>query len=199
MTRAPAPGTKVPHEEGPPPPPAAPGESPKVPAWLLDFIERAGWSAGQVFFATLLAGGTAATVSNLPWKYAGIMAASAALASIILTAAQYRLKMTKLGFWPDMIVRLGKTFLASLAGSIAAAHPFNVMTFHWSTALNVAAVAVLTAFGKGLLAGTGDAGAAMGMAINALRNPSTLTTRNYLLATRPQDFGPRSTARRTAN
>lgn len=186
MTTAPAPETKVTHEDGPQPPPAKAGELPKLAPWLLDFIERAGWSAGQVFFATLLAGGTAATVANLPWRYASVMALSAALASVILTSIQYLSKMTKLGFWPDIIVRLGKTFLASLAGSVAAAHPFNVTTFHWSTALNVAAVAVLTAFGKGLLARTSDTGAAMagaGIAVNALRNPSTLTTRNYVLAT----------------
>src|SRR5262245_27144011 len=65
-------------------------------AILLDVGERAGWSAGQVFFATLVAGGTAVAVGNLPWKLAGVLAGSAAVASIVLTAIQYAVKQTNL-------------------------------------------------------------------------------------------------------
>lgn len=119
---------------------------------LLDFVERAGWSAGQVFFATLLAGGTTVSVANLPWAYALTVSASAAVASVLLTALQYLTRTTNLSFWPDVAVRLGKTFLASLLASVAAAEVFNVITFDWTTALNVAFVTTLTALGKGLLA-----------------------------------------------
>ena len=93
---------------------------------LADFLERAGWSAGQVFFAALLAGGTAVAVANLPWKYASVLALGTAVASVVLTAIQYLAKATNLPFWTDLLVRLGKTFLVSLAGSFAAAHPFDV-------------------------------------------------------------------------
>ncbi len=46
----------------------------------------------------------------------------------------------------------GQDVPGSLAGSFAAAHPFNIVTFNWTTALNLAALATLTALGKGLLA-----------------------------------------------
>jgi hypothetical protein len=121
-------------------------------AVMLDFLERAGWSAGEVFFATLLAGGTAASVANLPWAYSLTLAFSAAVSSAILTAVQYLAKKTNLSFWPDLLVRMLKTFLGSLSASFAAAKVFDVTTFHWATALNVAALATLTALGKGLLA-----------------------------------------------
>ena len=78
---------------------------------LLDFLERAGWSAGEIFFATMLAGGTAVSVANLPWAYALTLALSAAVSSVILTALQYLAKKTDLTFWPDLLVRLLKTFL----------------------------------------------------------------------------------------
>jgi hypothetical protein len=121
-------------------------------AVVLDFLERAGWSAGEVFFATLLAGGTAASVTNLPWAYSLTLAVSAAVSSIILTALQYLAKQTNLSFWPDLLVRLAKTFLGSLSASFAAAKVFDIATFHWSAALNVAVLATLAALGKGLLA-----------------------------------------------
>lgn len=119
---------------------------------FLDFAERAGWSAGQVFFATLLAGGTVVSVADLPWAYAFTVSASAALASVLLTALQYLGRVTNLSFWPDVLVRLSKTFIASLLASITAAGVFNAIEFDWTTALNVAFVTTLTALGKGLLA-----------------------------------------------
>ncbi|MDR7326459.1 MULTISPECIES: hypothetical protein [Catenuloplanes] len=119
---------------------------------FLDFAERAGWSAGQVFFATLLAGGTATSVADLPWTYAITVSLSAALASVLLTALQYLGRATNLSFWPDVFVRLAKTFLSSLLASITAAGVFNVVEFDWTTALNVAVVTTIAALGKSLLA-----------------------------------------------
>ncbi|MDR7274687.1 hypothetical protein [Catenuloplanes atrovinosus] len=119
---------------------------------LLDFVERAGWSAGEVFFATLLAGGTAVGVADLPWVYAITISASAALASVLLTALQYLGRFTNLTFWPDVFVRLTKTFIGSLVASITAAGVFNAVEFDWTTALNVAAVTTIAALGKALLA-----------------------------------------------
>jgi hypothetical protein len=89
---------------------------------------------------------------GLPWKYASVLAAGAAVSSIILTALQYLGRFTNLSFWPDTFVRLAKTFLGSLAASFSAAKIFDITTFHWSTALNVAALATISALGKGLLA-----------------------------------------------
>jgi hypothetical protein len=130
----------------------------KWKAVLLDFLERAGWSAGQVFFATILAGGGTAAVVGLPWKYASVLALSAALSSIVLTIVQYLARFTNLPFWPDLLVRLAKTFVGSIAASVTASSAFDITTFHWSSALNVAAIATIGALGKGLLA-RGAAGA----------------------------------------
>jgi hypothetical protein len=157
----------------------------KVKAVLLDLLERAGWSAGQVFFATLLAGGTASTVANLPWKYSATIAVSAAVSSIILTVIQYLTRLTDLPFWGDLLVRLAKTFLASLAASIAAADVFNVIEFDWDSALNVAALATITALGKGLLARERPTPAKADEAPADQRqsSPSTLPLDTYIEAT----------------
>jgi len=159
-------------------------------AVLRDFGERAGWSAGQVFVATLLAGGTTTSVANLPWKYAITLALSAAVSSVILTVLQYLGRVTDLPFWLDLVVRLGKTFLASVAASIAAGSVFNVMTFEWETALNVAVLATLAALGKGLLArepaapATSVTGAEKPAGTTeAQSSPSTLPLETYRKAT----------------
>ena len=44
------------------------------------------------------------------------------------------------------------SFLGALAASIVTSGVFDITRFHWSTALNVAFVATITALGKGLLA-----------------------------------------------
>jgi hypothetical protein len=166
----------------------------RVKEIVFDFLERAGWSAGQVFLATLLAGGSVVAAATLPWKYAAVLALSAAPASVVLTAIQYATHLADLSrfdlgrtrtFWLDMFIRLVKTFLTSLAASIAAAHPFNVVSFDWPTALNVATLAVLGALGKGLLARGSDSGAwaakteASG---DVMMSPSTLPTDTYAKA-----------------
>lgn len=155
----------------------------KVKAVLLDILERAGWSAGQVFFATLLAGGATSTVANLPWRYAATIAVSAAVSSTILTVLQYAARITDLSFWPDMLVRLAKTFLASLAASIAAAGVFNVTTFEWDAAVNVAVLATITALGKGLLARERPAPATTEARAEKESSPSTLPLETYIEAT----------------
>ena len=158
----------------------------KWTAVLLDFVERAGWSAAQVFFATLLAGGAVVAGGNLPWRYALTLAGSAAASSIVLTAIQYLAKWTDLPFWLDVLIRLAKTFLGSLAASFAAANVFDVTTFHWTTALNVAFLATISALGKGLLA-RGQPAAAPAVAGQApvpkpRTSPSTLAIGTYLQA-----------------
>jgi hypothetical protein len=161
----------------------------KLRAVIFDFLERAGWSAGQVFVATLLAGGTAVSVANLPWKYASTLAISAAVSSAILTALQYAAKATSWSFWPDLLIRLAKTFLASLAASVAAAGIFDVTTFDWGAALNVAVLATLAGLGKGLLAREPARMAPPGGAESrevppAGPSPSTLPMETYAEATK---------------
>jgi hypothetical protein len=148
-------------------------------AVLLDLLERAGWSAGQVFFATLVGGGTTVAVADLPWRYSLTIALSAGVSSVVLTVLQYLVRATNLSFWPDMVVRLAKTFVASIAASIAAAEVFNVMTFGWTAALNVAALATITALGKGLLARGQARAPEPTSAAGPGRSPSTLPAGIY--------------------
>lgn len=163
----------------------------RVKEIVFDFVERAGWSAAQVFTATLLAGGPAVAAAGVPWRYAAVLALSSVVVSVVLTAIQYVAQLADLSrlglgrtatFWLDMLIRLVKTFLTSLAASFAAAHPFNVVSFDWPTALNVGTLAVLGALGKGLLARGSDTGAtAPGTAApaDAMMSPSTLPTDTY--------------------
>lgn len=155
----------------------------RMQAIWWDFVERAGWTAAQQFFATLLTT-SAATVAGLPWKLALTMAAGAALVSVLATAIQYLSKKTDLTFWPDLIVRLVKTFIASIAASLGA-DAVNVFDFDWSGALNVAVLATLGALGKGLLArqSQSDLSAEHGEVL-APPTPSTLPTPTYIAATR---------------
>ena len=148
-----------------------------VPKWravLLDFLERAGWSAGQVFVATLLAGGVG-SVADLPWKASLTSAAGAFVSSLVLTAIQYLSRQTDLAFWPDLVVRLAKTFLTSLSASMLAG-AFDVTTFDWEAAFNVAFLATLAALGKGLLA---REPAAPNGQVPPGASPSTLPTGTY--------------------
>jgi hypothetical protein len=158
----------------------------KSTAVLLDFVERAAWSAAQVFFATLLGGGAVVAGGNLPWRYGLTLAGSAAVSSLVLTAIQYLARWTDLPFWLDVLVRLAKTFLGSLAAAFAAANVFDVTTFHWTTALNVAFLATISALGKGLLA-RGQPAAAPPVGGQAAvprprTSPSTLAIGTYLQA-----------------
>jgi hypothetical protein len=105
-----------------------------------------------------------------------------------LTTIQYlsKVDITRLAppwwrFWADLLLRLTKTFLASLAGAFAAAHPFDIVMFNWSAAINVAVLAVLAALAKGLLARVGDGTGPAGNT-SAAGNPSTLPTSTYLAA-----------------
>jgi hypothetical protein len=118
----------------------------------LDIVERAGWTAAQQFLSVLLTTSAVSSVIGLPWKLALVMAVGAAVVSVVATLIQYATRLNTHNFWMDLLIRLVKTFLASLAGSFGASHPFNVLTFHWSAALDLAFVATLTALGKGLLA-----------------------------------------------
>jgi hypothetical protein len=138
----------------------------------LDYLERAGWTAGQQFFAVLLATGATGTAVDLPWKLAASMAAGAAIISLVTTAVQYSAKQTGGAFWKDLAWRLSKTFLASLGASFGADKAFDVLAFDWSSALDLAVLTTLGALGKGLLARAPDSG----------DNPSTLLPGTYELA-----------------
>jgi hypothetical protein len=136
-----------------------------------DFLERALWTAGQQFFAVLLITDPRSGFVDLPWKVALATALGAAIVSVLTTFLQYLPQMRKRvgqSFLVDLGLRLVKTFVSSFLATVGAMQ-FNVLTFDWSSALNLAAVATVTALGKGFLAaGPG-----------AQNNPSTLQGASY--------------------
>jgi hypothetical protein len=140
---------------------------------VLDFVERAGWTAGQQFFAILLTTSTVSSTVGLPWKLALATAAGAAIVSLITTALLYLAKVKDTNYLVDLLVRLAKTFLSSFLGFVGAS-AFDFLNFDWGSALNVALVATMSAFAKGLLA-RGPAG--------GNNNPSTLSAAHYAAAT----------------
>ena len=138
-------------------------------AKFFDYLEKAGWTAGQQFFAVLLATGATGSVIDLPWKLAASMAVGAAIVSLLTTFVQYAASKEGGPFRTDLIWRLVKTFVASVAGAIAADAAFDFTEFDWKDAFDLALLATLGALGKGLLArapGNGD-------------NPSTLRPSLY--------------------
>jgi hypothetical protein len=138
---------------------------------VRDFAERALWTGGQQFVAVLLTTSTTAGVIDLPWQIALSTAAGAMVVSLLTTALQYlpalRRRVGK-SFALDLLLRLAKTFIASFLGTVGAMQ-FDVLTFNWSNALDLAVVATAGALAKGFLA------AGPGLA----NNPSTLQGRTY--------------------
>ena len=141
---------------------AAPGHTGTAPtqgavaghrtAIVADFLERAGWSAGEQFFAVLLTTSTV-TVAGLPWASATVTAVGAAVISLLTTLVEYLVPpLRRANYWTELALRLGKTFISSLFGAMAAQAAFGFLHLSWTTALNLAAVATLGALGKGLLA-----------------------------------------------
>ncbi|MEZ0579293.1 holin [Nocardioides sp. MH1] len=139
----------------------------------LDILERAGWTAGQQFVAVLLANGAARPVVDIPWEFAMSTSAGAAVVSVATTLVQYLTNLTDKPFWIDLGIRLLKTFLASMLGSVGAG-VLDVVAFDWSRALDLALVAALGALAKGLLAREPDFASATGRP-----SPSTLPNATY--------------------
>lgn len=143
-------------------------------AVVADIVERAAWTGGQQFFAILLTT-SAASVAALPWEIALATAAGAAIVSALTSIVQHLAKFTNLPFWPDVGVRLLKTFIASVLGTIGA-EVFDVLTFDWESALNIAAIATIVALGKSVLARNEPRDD------SERQNPSTLSAKTYELA-----------------
>lgn len=138
---------------------------------LKDFAERALWTAGQQFFAVLLATSPVGGMVDLPWKFALSTAGGAMVVSLLTTALLYipELKYS-LGdsFWADLGTRGLKTFISSLLGTIGAVQ-LDVLELDWPSAFNIAVIATMSGIAKGFLAaGPGDAA-----------NPSTMDGEEY--------------------
>jgi hypothetical protein len=155
--------------------PGAPatGTQKRWTAILADFLERAGWSAGEQFLAVLIPGTAVTSFVGLPWAAASVMAVGAAIISILTTLIEYvSAPLRHPSFWVELTLRLVKTFASSLLGAMGAQAVFNFLHFGWVAALNLAAIATLGALAKGLLARNAD----------GRPNASTLPVSTYNLA-----------------
>lgn len=169
------------------------GRMTKRQAKWRDALERAGWTAGQAFFAVLLADGTINKVSELPLLSAGV---SAVLASLITVAVAFRFPPKDKGgpdwIGSDLPTRLAKTFGATFVGVLGVNTLSDLSTVDWDTVLanagpaaQVAIIATIGALGKGVLAKQDVPGAA---------TPSTLKPTTYLTAIglTPDEVGART-------
>lgn len=157
---------------------------------LLDYLERAAWTAAQQFFAVLLAttGGTtgARMVVDLPWTFALASAGVAALVSMGTTFLQRIpavLAFIECSFARDLAARVLKTFVGSLLGSLAALQlPGDAYGgSFWTTALNLAFITTAQSVAKGFLAqGVGREPGRDGR--RSRPNPSTLQESTYRAA-----------------
>jgi len=155
--------------------PTAPatGTGKRWTAILADFLERAGWSAGEQFLAVLIPGTAVTSFVGLPWAAASVMAVGAAIISILTTLVEYAsAPLRHPSFWVELTLRLVKTFASSLLGAMGAQAVFNFLHFGWVAALNLAAIATIAALAKGLLARNAD----------GWPNASTLPVSTYNLA-----------------
>lgn len=120
-----------------------------IPDFIKDAAERAGWTAGQQFFAVLVAAALSGVirVAGLPWALALATSAGALIVSALLTALQYLGGLSQLPFWLDALTRIGKTFVASLVGTLGSGL-VDVREVHWHAALEVAFIAAIVAAGK---------------------------------------------------
>ncbi len=148
-------------------------------AVVADILERAGWTAGQVFCGVLLTTSSGPVgVIELPWRLSLVMASGAAATSVVTSVLLYLARLTHLPFWGDVGLRLAKTFIAAVAGAYAAGAA-GVLTFHWGGAFDLAVVTTVAAMAKGLLARQASA-----TSTNPT-NPSTLPPLVYRSATGP--------------
>lgn len=115
---------------------------------FLDILERAGWSAAQQFLALILVGG-ALSFGQVSWIVDLSTAAGAFIVSALLSIGQLSFA-SPLTFWPDLIVRIVKTFAASLVGLLGA-DVVNVIGINWVADLQIAGFAAFLALVKGLL------------------------------------------------
>lgn len=136
----------------------------RLPLKVRDVLERALSSSGQQFLAVVIGAGAFNSITGLPWVPALSTAAGAGLISLLLSAGQVIVGLDKLPYAVDLLIRVGKTFAASLLATLGDQQFVDVLHVHWITALNIAAVASFLALVKGLLGPHTDSA-------SLLRNP----------------------------
>lgn len=137
----------------------------KLPSWavlyVLDPAERAGRTFVQQFTVMLLATGSAGLLVHQHWLVALDSAGFAAAMSVLTSVLTF--KVPALPAWADLGLRVVKTFVQSVVGTLTAANVLSVSHANWHGALAVAVPVALTALLTGLaaLAVPGTSGASL--------------------------------------
>jgi hypothetical protein len=113
-------------------------------------LDRAGRSTLQQFVVVAFAAIPAVDqISSIPWYGAVATALGAGVVSLLTSLASW--KVPTLSFWPDLGVRVGKTFVQSLLATLGAG-AINLFSVYWLHAVDMAAFAALLSLVMGLLA-----------------------------------------------
>lgn len=118
--------------------------------YVLDPLERAGRTFLQQFVVILLATGDAGLLVTQNWAFAADSAGFAAVVSVLTSVLTF--KVQTLPAAADLALRVAKTFVQSLLGTLAASHITSVAHADWKGALAIAVPVALTALLTGLLA-----------------------------------------------
>lgn len=108
----------------------------RIPRTVIDMFDRAGRTTLQQFLVIAFAGIPAVgSVTHLAWYEALGVGVGAGVLSILMSLLSW--KVPVLSFWPDVLVRMVRTFVQSLVASIGAG-AFNVFTANWGALLTIA-------------------------------------------------------------
>jgi hypothetical protein len=134
---------------------AAKSGGPVPRAWwvtyLLDPLERAANTFLQQFATVLLAVGSGGLLYSQNWAAAANTAAFAAIASVVASAATLKVKPKSPAV--DLVLRLVRTFAASVVGTLGAEHAVHTLSgANWQGAVAIAVPVTFTALLKGLAA-----------------------------------------------
>lgn len=122
-----------------------------VRAGLLLIGERAGWTFAEQLGVALLAFTGSALTHVAPWAAAADAAGFAALISALGGAANLLMRIRVTGPF-DVVDRTVRTFLASVLGTLAAAHLTSLVHTDWPHALAIAVPVTVIAAVKALAA-----------------------------------------------
>lgn len=121
-----------------------------VVKYAVDPLERAARTFLQQLSVILLAGGVANVLSHPHWALALDSAGFAALVSLATSLAT--IALPELTPPVDLLLRVVKTFIQSLCGTLLASTVTSVIHFDWTAAVAVAIPVSLTALLTGLAA-----------------------------------------------
>lgn len=114
--------------------------------FIVDAVERAASTFVQTLVVVLFAAGVS-VIGNPEWLVALLAGAIAAAVSVLTSLAS--LPLPTLPPWPDLALRIAKTFLQSFVGALAVSDYIHV---NWAGALATALPVALLALVKGVAA-----------------------------------------------